>query len=121
MWDYYEPPPKPFYKKAWFVGLVSTLGLLLVAALLFALVVRSDYRNRAAQFDMKKLEEMESASVIFDRNNQVLGRIFIQNRDTVSLADLPHELLQSVVAAEDNRFYSHGGVDYYGMFRAAVK
>ena len=46
----------------------------------------------------------------------VLGRIFIQNRDKVRhRGDLAAMLLKAVVAAEDNRFYQHNGVDYYGI------
>jgi penicillin-binding protein 1A len=64
---------------------------------------------------------MESASVIYDRNGQVLGRIFIQNRDQVAADELSPWLYKSVVAAEDNRFYQHSGVDYYGIVRAIVR
>ena len=50
-----------------------------------------------------------------------MGRIFLENRDAVALKDFPEALVQSVIAAEDNRFYQHGGVDYHGMLRAALK
>src|SRR5262249_36421189 len=52
---------------------------------------------------------------------QVLGRIFIQNRDQVAADQLSPWLYKAVVAAEDNRFYDHNGVDYYGIARAAVR
>lgn len=80
-----------------------------------------EYDGRAAEFDLSKLEEMESASLIYDRNEVLLGRIYIRNRDTVSLEEFPAHLLEAVVAAEDNRFYQHDGIDYIGMLRAAIK
>jgi penicillin-binding protein 1A len=73
------------------------------------------------RFDFAKLEEMESASVIYDHDNNVLGRIFLENRDAVSFDQFPPELIQSVIAAEDNRYFQHHGVDFYGMARAAIK
>ncbi|NCO21209.1 MAG: penicillin-binding protein, partial [Rhodobacterales bacterium] len=38
----------------------------------------------------------------------------------VPLADLPQSLIEAVVAVEDRRFYSHGGIDLRAIARAAV-
>ncbi|MBF0562611.1 MAG: PBP1A family penicillin-binding protein [Alphaproteobacteria bacterium] len=40
--------------------------------------------------------------------------------DPVQLGDLPPYLPQAVIATEDRRFYSHFGIDVFGMVRAAV-
>ena len=64
---------------------------------------------------------MESASTIFDRDGNVLSRLFLENRDAVPFEQFPFDLTQAVIAAEDNRFYQHHGVDFYGMARAALK
>ena len=61
---------------------------------------------------------MESASVIFDRNGQVLGRIFTQNREQVPFSELSKNLVDAVIAREDARYYEHKGVDYKGVARA---
>jgi 1A family penicillin-binding protein len=98
--------------------IIVTFG---IAGSILFLVEKAKWERRAAEFDYTKLEEMESASVIYDRNGQVLGRIFIQNRDQVSGDQLSPNLYHAVVAAEDARFYQHGGVDYYGIVRAAVR
>ena len=49
----------------------------------FALQQKAKWETRATELDYQKLEEMESASIIYDRRGMVLGRIFIQNRDQV--------------------------------------
>jgi 1A family penicillin-binding protein len=121
MWDFYAPPPKPFYRRPWFLVPASMLLLALAVGLYFFLSFKNEYEAKARQFDLKKLQEMESASTICDRKGNVIGRIFLENRDTIALKELPYELIQAVVAAEDNRFYEHRGVDYHGMARAAVK
>jgi len=118
-YDYYFPPRKPFYRQAWFLSLLS-LGLLLVAgAAVFLWKVTDDYQARAARFDLKKLQEMESSSIIYDRYRTPLGRIFLENRETIPFEDIPPDMIRAVVAAEDSRFFQHKGVDYYGMLRAA--
>ena len=121
MWDYYEPPRPRFYRRPWFLATLAVLMLAVIAGFVYFLSVKAEFEKKAAQFDLKKLEEMESASTIFDRSGAVIGRIFFENRDTVPLRDLPYELVQALVAAEDARFFQHHGVDYYGMLRAATK
>jgi penicillin-binding protein 1A len=120
MWDI-APPRKPFYQRPTF-AVPFWVSLVIVAIIAIAgYAEKEKWERRARAFDYRKLDEMESASVIFDRNENVLGRIFIQNRDQVPFEDLSPALLTAVVAAEDARFYKHNGVDFIGIARAAVK
>ncbi|MFG1920429.1 penicillin-binding protein [Cryptosporangium sp. NPDC048952] len=50
-----------------------------------------------------------------------IARFFDENRRNVKLADMAPVIRQAVVAAEDNRFYEHQGVDARGIVRAFVK
>ena len=120
-WDPYAAHKPPFYRRAWFLAPVIMMILAAVCASVFWGRFNAEYEAKAAVFDMSKLEEMESASTIYDRNGLIMGRIFLENRDTVPLKEFPEVLVQSVIAAEDNRFYQHSGVDYHGMLRAALK
>ncbi len=113
----------PRHKKRWFLRWWFTIPfftLLLVAIVGAAIFfkVKWDYEAQARQFDYTRLDAMESASVILDRNGVLLGKIFTQNRDQVDLAHLAPTLLDAVVAAEDARFYEHTGVDVRGVVRA---
>ncbi|CAN5732399.1 penicillin-binding protein 1A [soil metagenome] len=52
-------------------------------------------------------------------SRRVIGTIFEgQNRKTASLSEMPPQLLNAVVAKEDERFREHGGVDLWGIMRA---
>ncbi|MDQ3862383.1 MAG: transglycosylase domain-containing protein [Actinomycetota bacterium] len=52
-------------------------------------------------------------------SRRVIGTIFEgQNRKTASLLEMPPQLLDAVVAKEDERFREHGGVDLWGIMRA---
>jgi hypothetical protein len=83
MWEY-EPPRKPLYLRTWFLVVLCMVVTIGAAGCVLLLVEKAKWEKRAGEFDYSKLEEMESASVIYDRNGQVLGRIFIQNRDQVA-------------------------------------
>ncbi|MEO6846622.1 MAG: transglycosylase domain-containing protein, partial [Chthoniobacterales bacterium] len=78
------------------------------------------YRAIAEEFNLADIGKMESASLIYDRNEQQIGKIFIENRHPLPYSEFSKKLVNAVVAAEDNRFYDHKGVDYMGIFRAAI-
>ncbi|MFE7870509.1 transglycosylase domain-containing protein [Micromonospora humida] len=50
----------------------------------------------------------------------LLTTFYDVNRTDVPLAEIAPTLRQAIVAAEDRRFYSHGGADLRGMARALV-
>ena len=50
---------------------------------------------------------------------QILGKFFYNdNRTPINFDELPEHLVQALVATEDERFYSHSGIDFRGTFRA---
>jgi 1A family penicillin-binding protein len=112
---------RPFFLRPFF--LVTLLILLLAAGTgaWFALDFVHRYEKKAAEFDLSKLDSVESASVIYDRYGQVFGKIFIQNREQVTLDQISPYLVDAVISEEDNRFYEHSGVDFFGIFRALIK
>ena len=103
----------------WLVPLLLGLAGVLLGGVLF-LFVRTEFTEMARQFDLDRLERMESASLVYDRKGELVGKFFIQNRDPVPYDKLPKVLVEAVVAAEDQRFWSHDGVDYFGIARAAL-
>ncbi len=111
----------PFFLRRFFVITVLILLLVTGVGAWFAWDFIRRYERKAAEFDLAKLDSVESASVIYDRYGQVFGKIFIQNREQVSLDQISPYLVDAVIAEEDNRFYEHSGVDLFGMFRALIK
>ena len=82
--------------------------------------ITTEYERRAGEFDLTQLERMEAASIIFDREGKEMGKIFIQNRHPVPLDKVAPMMVNAVVAAEDNKFQTHDGIDYMGILRAAL-
>lgn len=121
MWDDYPEQRTPFYRRAWFIALVLVVLIPALAIGIYGFLFVNEFRQKAKEFDLTELKKMESASLIYGRQNTLLGRIFIQNRDTVALDELPVHVRQTIVAAEDARFYEHHGVDYFGIVRAMIK
>ncbi len=78
------------------------------------------YRKAAAAFDLSLLSKLEESSIVYDRNNKELGRLASQNRQLVTYAQIPQDLIDVLIATEDSRFLKHKGVDWYGVARASV-
>src|SRR5262249_18261361 len=80
-----------------------------------------DLKAQANAFDLTKMDQMESASVILDRNGKVFGQIYVENRETVPYEKLAPDLINAVIAVEDAKFYEHHGYDLMGIIRSALK
>src|SRR5437762_12116890 len=123
----YRPSPsveyfhRPWFTKPTFYVPMGAGLLLLIGLGLYFYHLVGILREEAASFDLSKLEQMESASVIVDRNNKIFGQIYVENRETIPYEQLPRELVNAVVAVEDSKFYQHHGYDLLGITRATLK
>lgn len=60
------------------------------------------------------------ATTVLARNGEVLGTLCHEKRYVISLRDMSHFLPMAFLAAEDDAFYRHMGVDPMAILRAAV-
>jgi 1A family penicillin-binding protein len=123
---YLRPPPgyrfrPPWYFRPWFYVPIAVIALLVVALTVYLSSVAADLKAQAKTFDLNKLEQMESASMILDRNGKIFGQIYVENRETIPYDQLPQNLVNAVIAVEDAKFYKHHGYDLFGIVRAALK
>ena len=58
---------------------------------------------------------------VFSRDGKLMAQFGETRREPLTLDQIPMPLQQAVLAAEDDRFYEHPGVDYQGIVRAAVE
>jgi 1A family penicillin-binding protein len=117
--EFFERPP--WYKRRRFYVPIAVLLVGLLGGGIYFWYLMSVLTVEAGTFDLSKLEQMESASVILDRNDKIFGQIYVENRETVPYEQLPRDLINAVVAVEDNKFYQHGGYDLSGIVRAALR
>jgi penicillin-binding protein 1A len=57
---------------------------------------------------------------VFSAEGLLLGEFGEERRSVVRFADVPVQMKQAILAAEDDRFYQHGGVDTIGVLRAMM-
>jgi penicillin-binding protein 1A len=56
---------------------------------------------------------------IYTAEGVLIGEFGEERRAIVSINDVPVDLKHAIISAEDERFYTHPGIDYVGVLRAA--
>jgi len=108
------------YKKyiRWFWILIGA-GIAFIA-LLFLLAGIGAF-GKLPTFEELENPENNLASEVISIDGQTLGKYAKENRTPVKYRDLPSNLVEALIATEDERFYKHSGMDAKGTARALVK
>ncbi len=56
---------------------------------------------------------------VYTADGALIGEFGEERRSLVSIRDVPEQVKKAILAAEDERFYQHTGIDYLGVARAA--
>src|SRR5258706_1749354 len=98
--------------------LVLPAGLVAGGALLGGLVVALAYPNLPS---LEVLTDYQAKIPlrVYTAEGALIGEFGEERRSVVSIREVPEQLKQAILAAEDERFYQHTGIDYLGVARAA--
>ena len=118
-----KPSARPWWV-AWplraLAGLVGLLGAAAVSVLLLvAIALAVAYPNLPAIGGLTDYQP-KLPMRIYAADGALLGEFGEERRDFTPIAEIPKVMQQAVLAAEDARFYEHGGVDYKGVLRAGM-
>ena len=101
------------------VGISFYLGLILCGLGYWVFDYKTTpFKDRAQTYDLTQIDDVEVKSLIVDRKGREIGRIFVENRDKISIKDVPQMMINALIAGEDQRFFEHDGVDRIGIIRA---
>ena len=94
------------------VGVFATALLLAFAATMIwptlpSLEVLTDYRPKVPLR-------------IYSADGKLIGEFGEERRSVVSIREVPKPMVDAILAAEDERYFQHKGVDYMGVARAAI-
>jgi penicillin-binding protein 1A len=68
------------------------------------------------------LKELELAQPlrVYTRDGKLIGEFGAERRAPLAYAEIPPAVVQAFLAAEDDRFFEHPGVDWQGLARAGI-
>src|SRR5688500_359103 len=98
--------------------LAVVAGLLVAGVLAVGLVVVLAY-PQLPSLDALTAYQPKIPLRIYTAEGILIGEFGEERRSVISIAEVPQQLKNAVIAAEDERFYEHPGIDYVGVLRAA--
>jgi penicillin-binding protein 1A len=105
--------------RRWLIPVLALLTVFLLPAILLgvaAMVAYPSLPSLEALTDYRPKIPLR----IYSAEGTLLGEFGEERRALVKISEVPEVMKQAILAAEDDRFYEHGGVDYLGVVRAAI-
>lgn len=101
----------------WTLGIFLAVALVLTILAVFAVKVRYEQLPSLEKItDYKPKIPLR----IYSEDGALIGEFGEERRAFVKIDQIPKVMRDAVLAAEDDQFYHHGGIDYMGVARAAV-
>lgn len=100
-----------------------TLLLLLLGIVIGALVIGGTYLHFRSELpSIANLQEiqLQVPMRVFSADNKLIAQYGEKRRDPVRFENIPTDMVHAFLAAEDQNFFRHHGIDPAGLARAAV-
>lgn len=108
-------------KKAPVLGIISVIVLAVAAAAFGVYSLCNSWLEDLPDYQNADAYNTAQPTMVYAADGTTLLAEFqLENREPVALDQISEYVLKGTVATEDERFYSHAGVDYLGVARALV-
>ena len=114
---------KKLKKNKKYTGYVVSLWILYIIPISFIVILFVSAATGKLG-EMPSIEQLENpktnlATAIYSSDGTVLGKFYLNdNRTPISFSQIPKNIIDALIATEDERFYSHSGIDFKGTLRA---
>ena len=108
--------------KAWYTKTIIGIASLIVSFILYLGMVDINFLwlfGKSPGFFTIMNPETNEASEIYSADGVLIGKFFNENRTPVEYEDVNPAFFKALIDTEDERFYSHHGIDYPGLVGAA--
>lgn len=105
--------------RRWYVKTLSAIVSLIIAFILYLGMVDINFLwlfGKSPGFSQIKNPSTSEASEIYSADSVLIGKFFSENRTPVKYEDVNPVFWKALIDTEDERFYKHRGIDFYGMF-----
>jgi penicillin-binding protein 1A len=99
------------------------LLILAVLAVLAGIAAVGTYRYLLSSLPkLITVEDYEPllVSQVYDRNGKKIGEFFRERRVLIPYKDIPKDVINAFLAAEDDQFFKHSGINYLAILRAFI-
>ena len=105
---------RSFWKKLITAILImGIIGVLAVTAF-FAYIVLTAPEFKEEAF------KVNDQTLVYDINGEIMAKLGLEHRESISYDDLPQVLVDAIIATEDSRYFQHNGVDLPRFIKASI-
>lgn len=97
----------------------SMIFLAITIAILLCLMIILVY-PKLPEIDELSCYQPKLPLQVYSADHVLLGQFGDEKRSFLTIKETPELLKNAIIAAEDERFYTHHGIDYIGMIRATI-
>ena len=98
----------------------SILGAISVMAFAVLLLFSSWLTDLPAYDNLEQYTKSGITTIYADDHSTILAKLYLENRIETAINKVSPDVIDATIAIEDERFYSHRGVDFRGLVRAIV-
>jgi penicillin-binding protein 1A len=117
------PTPSPLNSlklPRWLIAIYAILVLFFVAGGTF-LGVLLGYKFNLPEIQALEDYRPDVITDIYSDDSKVIGEFAVERRIIVTHEEIPANLQNAILAAEDDQFFHHSGINYFAIVRAAYK
>ena len=119
VWPWY----KGLYKgRAWYIKTLVAIASMIVAFFLYLGAVDMNFLwlfGKSPSMSTIKNKRPAEASMIYSADGKQIGKYYKENRTPIKYEEVDSMFYRILIDTEDERFYSHWGIDFHGMAGAA--
>jgi penicillin-binding protein 1A len=96
--------------------LLSSLGVAVAAAVIYVKI-----ESQLPSIEVLRDVQLQEPLRVYASDRRLLAEFGEKRRNPVKISQVPDAMVRAFLAAEDDRFFEHSGVDFQGLLRAAVE
>ncbi len=105
--------------RRWFYPVIVAISLVSLPVLILLIAAIITYPSLPSLDALTEYQPKRPLQ-IFSSEGTLIGEFGEEKRVLVKIDEVPDLMKKAILAAEDERFYEHGGVDYIGVVRAVL-
>ncbi|MFW5808483.1 MAG: penicillin-binding protein 1A [Spirochaetota bacterium] len=103
------------HRKALLIGFL-TLVILFLPCIIIIVLYHTHYGTLTSSLDYQP----NLPTIIYDVNGTEITKLYDEMRQPVAFEEIPQTVIDAFTTAEDRHFYTHNGIDYFGILRAIL-
>lgn len=106
-------------KQGWQLALVGLFGLVTLALLLVTIATLFVLPTLPSIGELEE-KRLKVPLRVYTSDSQLIAEFGDEKRVPIKIDEVPEQLIQAILSAEDHAFLYHRGVDFQGILRAAI-